>query len=220
MRSPARVIAGAMAVGIVFVGAAAAVSSAGASNPKSPKVTHMAESDEPARQEDLEAVADELQPTKHPEGFGGVAVDIADSRLDLWWKGDLPADVAAVVSRSGVRVDVHPAQFTDQELRDAAGRLVGFEPSDRSFTVDWAGTQELTQPTPENGLFVRITPRASMLLDVNKISQQISQAAGIPVVIDAAAGNITDKSREDDSAPSYDGSQMRDLSRRTGQQVA
>lgn len=56
-------------------------------------------------------------------GFAGIS--LAEDHVRLWWKGALPARVAAAVERAGdvAEVQVEPARHSEAELRAAAARL-------------------------------------------------------------------------------------------------
>lgn len=53
-------------------------------------------------------------------GFAGIV--LRDDHVDLWWKGDVPAEVTAAVDRAGVRapVEIESAKHSNAELRAAA----------------------------------------------------------------------------------------------------
>jgi len=51
-------------------------------------------------------------------GFAGIVLE--DDHVDLWWKGAVPSEVAAVVAKSAVPVEIQSARHSNAELRAAA----------------------------------------------------------------------------------------------------
>jgi hypothetical protein len=53
-------------------------------------------------------------------GYAGIAVDVEQNAVDLYWQGDLPAEVRQIVAGAPVRV--HPAAYTEVDLVAQAQR--------------------------------------------------------------------------------------------------
>lgn len=83
-------------------------------------------SEEARGQAPLVAVADEIQRVVEErglDGFAGIAIDDDARAVTLYWKGELPDEIAAVVAAAAVSVDVRPADYSEAELLAEAERI-------------------------------------------------------------------------------------------------
>jgi hypothetical protein len=83
-------------------------------------------SEEARAQAPLVAVADEIQRVVEErglDGFAGIAIDDDARAVTLYWKGELPDEIAAVVAAAAVSVDVRPADYSEAELLAEAERI-------------------------------------------------------------------------------------------------
>src|SRR5262245_30560667 len=115
-------------------------------------------------QEQLVAAADRiLAATAVGDGLGALVAAPEERRLRGYWKGPVPAAVARVMEdvQGSVPVQVHPARYSAQELRDEAQRLVetpgeggieilvaGSLPDARGLRVSVTGSVEAARQLP------------------------------------------------------------------------
>ncbi|MEU8267538.1 hypothetical protein AB0B89_10245 [Sphaerisporangium sp. NPDC049002] len=80
------------------------------------------------RQAPMLALADDLEASGRAAGtgFAGVVLDVPDGIVHLYWKGAAPKAVDAVAAKAprGVRVRVHPAAYSADELRERADEII------------------------------------------------------------------------------------------------
>jgi hypothetical protein len=82
--------------------------------------------EEARAQAPLVAVADEIQRVVEKrglDGFAGIAIHDDARAVTLYWKGELPDEIAALIAASAVSVDVRPADYTEAELLAEAERI-------------------------------------------------------------------------------------------------
>ena len=113
--------------------------------------------------------------------YGEVRIDSERDRVELWWSGPLPVEVQEVLANHPeVVTEVHEARFTDNELHEAAERIVRFLRSGRlgeDVTTDAirkdvrAGRLEVHVIDParrytEAALHERLDPLSAVPLDI------------------------------------------------------
>ena len=77
-----------------------------------------------ATQDKLHKIADRFD---RGNGFGGLSVDAGSKTLNVYWKGKAPAKVtaaAAVAKAQGLVVKIHPAKYSQAELKAEAARML------------------------------------------------------------------------------------------------
>lgn len=113
-----------------------------------------------------------------PRGYAGIG--LVDDHVALWWKGALPADIAAAVAtaRRTAPVEVHDARHSRTELAKAAARLrpaLDADPADTAHAVrlrtDGSGVEVVVDSAagahppklPATGVQTRIVERDRMI---------------------------------------------------------
>ncbi|WP_204285707.1 hypothetical protein [Microbispora amethystogenes] len=81
-------------------------------------------------QKDLVGQADEIRKVarrgaRFVPGYADITLDNEHRRVDLYWKGEPPADVRAAVASAKVRVQLHTAAYDFNELQTAARVVMG-----------------------------------------------------------------------------------------------
>ncbi|MFF3313588.1 trypsin-like serine protease [Streptomyces sp. NPDC002952] len=81
-------------------------------------------------QERLDSVADKISglPQSDSSGYGNLRVDVKTNSIDVFWKGGKTSSLLAVVeeaAHSGVDVVVKPADYTQSEIQEEIGRILG-----------------------------------------------------------------------------------------------
>ncbi len=130
----------------------------------------------------------EIERRAYP-GFAGIALE--DTQVALWWKGAVPASMAAVVSqaRRTAPVRVRTAAHSLAELRAAAATIRAADPG----SVD-----AVKFPADGSGLVLGVSPAARAAVP----------QVDVPVTI-VHEEPLRPVSREDDSAPWSGGAQIR-----------
>jgi hypothetical protein len=128
-------------------------------------------------------------------GFAGFVVTPEKCRLDLYWVGAPPREVADVVLHDR-RVVVHDdAGYDHAELTRAAEELAPGSPLGRAAGVE---ITSVAVPPEGSGLRVGIEPRRRV--DVQATAARLSAAAGVPVSV-VVEGPSRPFGRIDDRAP-------------------
>jgi hypothetical protein len=138
-----------------------------------------------------------------PAGFSGFVVTPEKCRLDLYWVGAPPHEVAEVVADDH-RVVVHDdAGYDHAELSRAAERLAPGSPRARSAGVE---ITSVAVPPEGTGLRVGVEPRRQAI-DVHTTATRLSAAVGVPVSV-VVEGPSRPFGRIDDRAPWSAGSRV------------
>ena len=67
----------------------------------------------------------------HLAGFAGLRIDQAANTLDLYWVGEPPSEVSALIAASTVTTTVHSAAYDMPTMQEATTRLVQLIEDDR-----------------------------------------------------------------------------------------
>ena len=129
-------------------------------------------------------------------GFAGFVVTPEKCRLDLYWVGAPPREVAEVVRRD-LRVVVHDdADYDHAELSRAAERLAPGSPLARS-----AGVEITSVAVPPEGAGLRVGVELhGRSIDVRATAAKLGAGVGVPVSV-VIEGPSRPFGRIDDSAP-------------------
>ncbi|MEV4416982.1 hypothetical protein [Catellatospora sp. NPDC049609] len=137
----------------------------------------------------------DLEP-KFP-GLGGLRLRVEDRTLEVWWKGEVPAEIREEIARQeselGIRVALGESAYTQRELVEAAA-VVPERPEAYPGLVR-------VGPLPDgSGLEVATTdPKAAMKYEF----------AVATTIVRAEEGGIQQLSRANDSPPWWGGAQIR-----------
>ncbi len=144
----------------------------------------------PITQRDLLAVAEPLTALVDPTegrrnetadgetyGYAGVAIDIPNSTVDVYWVGEVEKKAQKILdgAPAGVIVDVHPAVYTQFEMRDAREAV-----SDAAFETELVEGLRIDLIGPSidgSGLDVEYYGSG----DVDALLEKVSDIAGMPV---------------------------------------
>ncbi|MGJ6968448.1 hypothetical protein ACSDR0_41730 [Streptosporangium sp. G11] len=153
--------------------------------PSRPAASVTGDADLVRRQAPMLTLADELEAAgKTGSGFAGVALDVPAGVVHLYWKGTAPraVEVATAKAPAGVRVEVHPAAHSAEELRERADAII------RKHGLSTGGDVH------------RVTP----LEDGSGLELGVVRTPGTPVTRAAAEPLVTRTEVEEPVAP-YDG---------------
>ncbi|GLY99965.1 hypothetical protein Acsp02_72180 [Actinoplanes sp. NBRC 103695] len=139
------------------------------------------------RQRPLIAAASVLRWEVERHDYAGYAgISLAESAVDLWWKGALPTSLRGVVAQASksAPVRVRAADHSMAELRGAAERL----------RASWPGGGDAVQA-------IKLKPDGSgLVVSVPSSLRASVPDVGVPVDVAVEAG-LDQVSRDDDSAP-------------------
>ena len=160
--------------GAIIAGSGAAVANVG---PFAKSETEIARS-----QERLDEVAAPIPEYTHRAGDRGIALDIENDTLTLWWKGPVDPAVQRVIQDVGkVRVRVVPAKYTRAELASASNRILRYKAADGSFEVRWVTLESKGRPTFEHGLIAGVRIKGGQTEQA--VEAELSRIAGLPVTL-------------------------------------
>lgn len=117
-----------------------------------------------ATQDELHKIAEKIV---RGNGFSGVYVDAGSKTLNVYWKGKAPAKVTteAIAARAkGLEVKVHPAKYSQAELRAEAARLAKENNSITGVAAKYDGSGLAV--TQSSGPSLRSGLQSSVPLDV------------------------------------------------------
>lgn len=128
-------------------------------------------------------------------GFCSVTSDVFAETVDLWWKGRLDKDVAALVAtarKNGIGVRVHPAEYTLRATLEGIGRLAdprSRDEEERAAMREMRADIQGGRPESDcSGLhLVILVPLAQRLLETSdtraaRVKRVGQQVAGIPIL--------------------------------------
>lgn len=145
------------------------------------------------------AVLDEITAANSREPIdrlGGAITDPFQSFMTLYWKGEIPASVQAIIDRHAdtVPVRVVPRNYTFVELQQESHRLL------TSMVAEGAPVQMTAPDIETNGVIVRIIGNTE-----NAKASTVLSTAKVPVKVEYGHVPIQASSRYDDSSPYYSG---------------
>lgn len=120
-------------------------------------------------------------------GYAGIVASAPARRLRLYWKGTLPASIAALVTtvRRDVPVEVLPARHSERELqREVAG------------IISRPGVTDVAPDTDGSGLTVTVS---------GAVTTADSFGVAVPVTVQRGTAPIPLAGKQDDASPYYGG---------------
>ncbi|MBO1417780.1 hypothetical protein [Streptomyces sp. FH025] len=135
------------------------------------------------------------------DGYGGVVVSPEERRLRLYWKGDLPDDVAGLVDRlrKSVDIDVRKSAHSQAELFAAVQRLEDAHLNGRSsgeVSVADLGSYRIVElgPSPDaSSIWVSAEPFSGLQppgrLDPAPLAASLREVAAVPVKVRMRVAN-------------------------------
>jgi hypothetical protein len=114
-------------------------------------------------------------------GYGKVAVDYAKHRVDVLWRGEVPAAVTDAVeagSKAGVEVTVAQSTYSQGDVYAAA----------RSIMEKYKGIQAVGPNDDRSGLVVAVDEKSEFARDSERFAAEFAAVGGIPATIEIGWG--------------------------------
>lgn len=114
-------------------------------------------------------------------GYAKVALDYAKHRVDVLWRGEVPAAVTDAVeagSKAGVQVTVAQSKYSQGDVYAAA----------RSIWEKYKGIQYVGPNDDRSGLVVAVDEKSEFAGDSERFAAEFAAVGGIPATIEIGWG--------------------------------